>query len=53
VPVVVWHFIEHANRNDPDLADVLLFIGQVVLLGGALTAFVVARRQPRGGLSPG
>ena len=46
IPVSVWHFIEHASENDPELAHVLLAIGQLVMIGGAVTAALLARRAP-------
>jgi hypothetical protein len=46
VPVAVWHFIAHANRTDPELAHVLLAIGQVGMLAGALAVFLAASRRP-------
>jgi hypothetical protein len=42
VPVSVWHFIEHANLNDPDVAHFLLGLGQIVLIGGAIAAWILA-----------
>ena len=42
--VSVWHFIEHANHNDPAVAHILLAIGQVVMLGGMVLSAVRARR---------
>jgi hypothetical protein len=46
IPVSVWHFIEHANRNDPELAHILLAIGGVAMLAGAVAATLLARRAP-------
>jgi len=49
VPVAVWHFIEHANHSDPELAHVLLAISQIAVLVGAVAASLAAwRRPPRG-----
>lgn len=47
VPTSVWHFIEHANGNDPAFAHVLLVIGQVGMLAGALAATVLWLRASR------
>jgi heme/copper-type cytochrome/quinol oxidase subunit 2 len=47
VPVAAWHFIEHANKNDPELAHVLLATGQVLLFVGALIALVSEVRASR------
>lgn len=49
VPISVWHFIEHANHHDPSTAHVLLAMGQVGMLGGAVTAIV---RWVRGARAP-
>lgn len=46
VPVATWHFIEHANRADPELAHVLLAIAYLGMLAGALIATIEARRSP-------
>jgi hypothetical protein len=45
VPVSVWHFIEHANLNDPEVAHYLLALGQGTMLAGAIAAAILARRQ--------
>jgi hypothetical protein len=43
--VAVWHFVEHANHDDPSVAHVLLAIGQAAMLIGV--ALVVLRtREP-------
>jgi cytochrome bd-type quinol oxidase subunit 2 len=44
VPVAVWHFVEHANRNDPELAHVLLALGQAGMIAGIVLVFVRARQ---------
>jgi hypothetical protein len=45
--VAVWHFVEHANGNDPELAHVLLGVTQVGMILGAVLATLDARRgQP-------
>jgi hypothetical protein len=47
VPVAVWHFIEHANGNDPDVAHVLLGLSDVAIITGAIWATISMRRaQP-------
>jgi isoprenylcysteine carboxyl methyltransferase (ICMT) family protein YpbQ len=45
VPVAVWHFVEHANYNDPEVAHYLLVVGQVMIIGGAIAAVFLARRD--------
>jgi hypothetical protein len=47
IPVSVWHFIEHANGRDPELAHILLGIGQVGMVTGAVLATLLARRIRR------
>jgi hypothetical protein len=47
VPTSLWHFIEHANHNDPEIAHVLLAIWQVGMLAGVLTATVLGLRAER------
>jgi low temperature requirement protein LtrA len=47
VPVAIWHFIEHANYNDPELAHYLLGVGQLAMIAGAAMALVLARRRPQ------
>jgi hypothetical protein len=42
--VAIWHFIEHANDNDPEVAHVLLAIGQLGIIAGAIVATAQARR---------
>ena len=39
VPLSVWHFIEHANRNDPELVHVLIYIVSTAMVVGACLAF--------------
>jgi hypothetical protein len=46
-PVAVWHFVEHANGADPEVAHVLLGVGQVGMVFGAVVATVIARRGQR------
>jgi hypothetical protein len=38
--VSVWHFIEHYNGNDPEIAHVLMYIGTAGMIIGALIALV-------------
>ncbi|MGH2986533.1 MAG: hypothetical protein ACRDLO_07600 [Solirubrobacterales bacterium] len=45
VPVAIWHFVEHANHNDPELAHYLLAVGQVVIIAGAIAAAILTRRR--------
>jgi hypothetical protein len=47
VPVSIWHFIEHANNADPELAHVLLGLTQIGMVVGAIVATVIARRGRR------
>lgn len=51
VAVALWHFIEHANGADPDVAHVLLGITDVAILGGAIAVTLAARRPSRRGSS--
>jgi undecaprenyl pyrophosphate phosphatase UppP len=39
--VAVWHFIEHANLNDPEVAHVFLALGQAGMLVGIVLVFVL------------
>jgi hypothetical protein len=45
--VAVWHFIEHANHQDPEVAHVLLGVTQVAMLIGAVIASLGARSRQR------
>ena len=47
VGVSVWHFVEHANGADPEVAHLLLGITQTVVLIAAIVLTVSARRRPR------
>lgn len=47
MPVAVWHFIAHANGEDPELAHLLLGIAGVGMVTGAVLAAVLARRIRR------
>jgi len=44
VPVAIWHFVEHANGTDPELAHVLLAITYIGMLAGAVIGAFEARR---------
>jgi hypothetical protein len=44
VGFAVWHFIEHANGNDPEVAHVFLAITQVAMVGAAIFITLQARR---------
>jgi hypothetical protein len=53
----VWHFYEHSQHRDPDVAHLLLVLSQVVMLGGAVAAALAARglpvrRRHRRGVAP-
>jgi hypothetical protein len=45
VPVAVWHFIAHANGEDPELAHVLVGVGGVGMVIGAVLATLLVRRS--------
>jgi hypothetical protein len=45
--VAVWHFIEHANHNDPELAHVLLGVTQLAMITGAVLATYAVRARGR------
>jgi hypothetical protein len=42
--VSVWHFIEHANGNDPQLAHLLLYGSGFAIVAGGVLALLDARR---------
>jgi hypothetical protein len=44
--VAIWHFVEHANHNDPAIAHVFLAIGQAAMIAGIVLVFVLTRRTP-------
>ena len=44
VPVAVWHFIEHANGSDPEVAHALLALADVAILTGGAVAFATRQR---------
>jgi hypothetical protein len=46
LPVTIWHFVAHANEVDPELAHVLLALGDAAIIGGAAWT-VVAALKPR------
>jgi 4-hydroxybenzoate polyprenyltransferase len=39
--ISIWHFIEHANGNDPELAHLFLYASSLAIVSGA---FLVLRR---------
>lgn len=45
--VAVWHFLEHANEQDPELAHVLLGLTQIAMILGAVVATLGARGRGR------
>jgi hypothetical protein len=54
VPVSLWHFIEHANGADPELAHVLLAVAQIGMVAGAIIATAIVRRgRPPAAGAPG
>jgi hypothetical protein len=46
-PVAIWHFVEHANGNDPELAHLLLGLADVAIIAGGAVAGLQARRGGR------
>jgi hypothetical protein len=46
IPIALWHFIEHANGNDPELAHALLALADVAIIAGGAGAALAARRRP-------
>jgi hypothetical protein len=53
VPVAIWHFVEHANGVDPEVAHLFLAIGQIGMVLGAILAAVIVRRAVTGSAAPG
>lgn len=53
VIVAIWHFIEHANGDDPEVAHVLLGVSQIAIFVGATLATFDARGERGGASSPG
>jgi hypothetical protein len=45
LPVTIWHFVAHANEVDPDVAHVLLGLGDVAIIAGAAWTLVTAMRS--------
>jgi hypothetical protein len=43
--VAVWHFTEHSNHRDPDVAHVFLALFQIAMLAGIVWALVAGRRD--------
>ena len=52
VVIAIWHFIEHANGNDPEVAHVLIGVTQVAIFTGAALATFDARGDRGGASSP-
>jgi hypothetical protein len=50
--VATWHFIEHANHNDPAVAHVLLAVFQVAIFAAVGVAIVTLHRRASGGREP-
>ena len=48
VPVAGWHFFEHANGADPELAHVLFAASQAVVLVGAIASTLAGRAREGG-----
>jgi hypothetical protein len=48
--VSVWHFIEHANGADPQLAHLFLYATSVAMTVGAGVALARAIREPKAGI---
>jgi ribosomal protein S18 acetylase RimI-like enzyme len=40
-PVAIWHFVEHANGADPELAHVLLAVAGIGMVAGAVLATAI------------
>jgi hypothetical protein len=49
IAVHAWHFVAHANEVDPEVAHTLLTVGNVLVISGAIFAFVLAWRRRRPG----
>lgn len=45
LPVTVWHFIAHANEVDPNVAHVLLGLGDAAIIAGATWTLVAWLRD--------
>jgi hypothetical protein len=45
LPVTVWHFVAHASDVDPDVAHVLLGLGDVAIIAGAAWTLVAWLRR--------
>lgn len=41
----MWHFFEHLNLQDPDLPHVLIAVGKLGMIAGAISATIVSRRS--------
>lgn len=46
IGVAIWHFIEHANLRDPEVAHVFLVIFQLGMFVGIAWAVLASRRGP-------
>ena len=42
--ISVWHFIEHANGNDPQVAHVFLYASSLAIITGASLALIANMR---------
>jgi cytochrome bd-type quinol oxidase subunit 2 len=42
--VSIWHFIEHANGNDPELAHLFLYAAGFGIVAGGILALLATRR---------
>jgi hypothetical protein len=48
IAVAIWHFVEHANHADPELAHYLLGLTQLGMIGAAIWVTLAFRRgRPR------
>lgn len=45
IPIAVWHFIEHANGDDPAAAHALIGLAQAAMFAGVIVATVLERRR--------
>jgi hypothetical protein len=53
IAVAVWHFIAHANLNDPAVAHVFLALGQLGMIAATIWATLQARRVGPPPAAPG
>jgi hypothetical protein len=47
VPVSIWHFIEHANGTDPQIAHLFLYLAAMGLVVGAVLALANTVKEGR------